>query len=493
MTSDGPGPPEPDDILEDDGPADVPAATPTDAVVEEPPVPAALKRRVDLTEGHLLHKIVLLAWPIVTASFLQWIEGVVDIKMVGQLGPEAIAAVGQSRSAIFTFMTVIFAVATGTQVLAARYMGERNHEGASEVARQAIILSVLFGAAIIPLGYVFSPTVLTMMGTEGVVHQAATDYMRVYFLGAIALMMNFMVISALRGAGDTLTPLWVLLIINSGNILFDWLLIFGVGPFPELGVKGAAWAVVMSRTIGAIIQLWIVSSGRFAIQMPLIARWRADLALWGKMFYIGVPSSIEGFTRNLAFLVVFWILNQTDAGRLAVAGYTVSMQMRMFGVMFGLALMSAAMTAVSQNMGADDPKRAERSGWAVTWISVAATGLMALVFISLSPWLIRFFTDDPEAVKWGIIALVTLSVALPFTGASMGFAGALRGAGDTLSPLYVSLIFVSIVGPGLAYILTVVLGFGPIGAWVGLSTAWIMQALTVGTIFRRGKWKQIEL
>lgn len=470
-----------------------PAATPTNGVAEEPAVPAAAARRVDLTEGNLIRKIALLAWPIVAASFLHWVEGVVDIRMVGELGPEAIAAVGQSRSAIFTFMTIIFAVATGTQVLAARYMGERNPKRASDVTRQAIILSVLFGGAVVPLGYVFAPGVVALMGATGEVHQAATDYMRVYFIGAVPLMLNFMVISALRGAGDTLTPLWVLLGINSGNILFDWLLIFGVGPFPELGVVGAAWAVVISRTCGALVQLWIVSSGRFAIQMPLLARWRADLALWGKMFYIGVPSSIQGFTRNFAFLIVFWILNQTDAGRMAVAGYTVSMQLRMFGVMFGLALMSAAMTAVSQNMGADATRRAERSGWTITWISIAATGMMALVYIGLAPWLIRFFTDDPETIRWGILALVTLSVALPFSGASMGLTGALRGAGDTLSPLYVSLIFVTGVGPGLAYLLCVTLDYGPLGAWIGLSIAWTMQAFVIGWIFKRGRWKQIEL
>lgn len=493
MTADGP-----DGLASSDNPQDEHAAAAippaADGVAEEPPVLArGIGRRVDLTEGRLLRKIVLLSWPIVTASFLDWVMGVADIKMVGSLGPAAIAAVGQSRSAIFTFMTIIFAIATGTQVLCARYMGERDPERASDVTRQAIILSVLFGLAIIPLGYFFSPRVVDMMGARGVVHDAATGYMRVYFFGAISLMLNFMVVSALRGAGDTLTPLWVLLGINSGNILFDWLLIFGIGPFPELGVEGAAWAVVISRSIGALVQLWIVSSGRFAIQMPLIARWRADLSLWGKMFYIGVPSSIQGFTRNLALLVVFWILNQTDAGRLAVAGYTVSMQLRMFGVMFGLALMSAAMTAVSQNMGADDPERAERSGWAVTGISAAATTIMAAMFVTLSHWLIRFFTDDPETIRWGVLALVTLSAALPFSGASMGFSGALRGAGDTLSPLYVSLIFVSGVGPGLAYLLTVVLDFGPMGAWMGLTVAWIMQAIVIGMIFRRGRWKTIEL
>ncbi len=470
------------------------AATPMNGVSEEPAVSTdGIKRRIDLTDGNLLHKIALLAWPIVAASFLKWVEGVVDIRMVGTLGPEAIAAVGQSRSAIFTFMTIIFAVATGTQVLTARYMGERNPDQASEVARQAVILSVLFGVIIVPAGLLFSPNVVSAMGATEDVHDAATIYMRIYFLGAIALMINYMVTSALRGAGDTLTPLWILTGINVGNILFDWLLIFGIGPFPRLGVAGAAWAVVISQTGGAVVMLWMVNSCRYAIKMPLIAQWQTRLDLWGKMFYIGIPSSIQGFTRNLAFLFIFWILNQTEPGQIAIAGYTVSMQLRLFEIMIGLALMSAAMTAVSQNMGAGDEKRAEESGWTITGISVAVATIMALVYIVFSSPLIRFFTYDPETVKWGRLALVTLSIALPFTGASMGLAGALRGAGDTLSPLYVSLVFVSVLSPILAYLLGITLDYGPLGTWIGLTIAWSLQAFAIAWIFKRGKWKQIEL
>jgi len=474
--------------LTDPAPQDAPA--PEDATAE---IPEAADRRVDLTQGHLLRSIVLLSWPMVTASFLQWVMGTVDIKMVGNLGPAAIAAVSQSREAIFTFMTVVFAVATGTQVLTARFMGKGNRAGAADVTRQAVILAVIFGALVAPLGYLFSEPLLALLGAKGVVLAEGTGYMRAFFFGTVAFMLNFMVFAALRGAGDTLTPLYVLLGINSGNILFDWLLIFGVGPFPELGVAGAAWAVVISRTAGALLLLWILCCGRFAIHMPLIDRWRIDLSLWGKMFYIGVPSSIQGFTRNFAFLLLFSILNQTDAGRMAVAGYGISVQIRMFAVMFGLALMSATMTAVSQNMGADDPKRAERSGWTVTWIAVAAMGAMAVVLVTLSRPLIGFFTDSLETIHWGVIALVTLSASLPFSGGSMALSGALRGAGDTLSPLWASLIFTTGVGPATAYLLAIPVGMGPLGAWIGLSAAWAMQSLMVAWLFRRGKWKQIEL
>ncbi len=459
----------------------------------EPEPAPAITRRVDLTQGHLLRQIALLSWPIVTASFLQWAMGVVDIKMVGTLGPAAIAAVGTSREAIFTFLTLVFAVATGAQVMTARYMGEHNPRRAADVCRQAIILALIFGVVLAPAGYLLADNLLAALGAKGETLAEGTRYMQVFFLGTIPLLVGFMLTSSLQGAGDTLTPLYVLVGIVAANILLNWMLIFGIGPFPALGVVGAAWGTVIARSAAGVCLLWVVTSGRFALHVPLIDRWRVDLSLWGKMFYIGVPSSIEGFARNMGFLALFWILNQTEAGRMAVAGYTISVQIRMFGVMFGLALMSAAMTAVSQNMGARDSVRAEKSGWTITRISAATMGLLALGSILLAKPLISFFTGNPETIHWGVISLIVLSLSLPFTGLSMGCAGSLRGAGDTLSPLYATLIFTTCVGPGLAYLITVVMDAGPIGAWIGLAVGTLLQSLMVAWIFRRGRWKQIEL
>ena len=459
----------------------------------EPEPSPAVTRRVDLTRGNLLRQIAFLSWPIVAASFLQWLIGVVDIRMVGILGPAAIAAVGTSREAIFTFLTLIFAVATGAQVMTARYMGQQDPERAADICRQAIILSLIFGVILAPAGYLLAGHLLNALGARGETLTDGTLYMQVFFLGTIPLLLGFMLTSSLQGAGDTLTPLYVLVGVVITNILLNWLLIFGIGPFPALGVVGAAWGSVIARTLGSAVLLWIIASGKFALHVPITNHWRIDLSHWRSMFYIGIPSSIEGFARNLGFLAVFWILNQTDAGRLAVAGYTISGQIRMFGVMFGLALMSAAMTAVSQNMGARDPSRAERSGWTITGVSAAAMGVMALVSILLAYPLIGFFTDNIDTIHWGVVSLIVLSLSLPFTGLSMGCSGSLRGAGDTMSPLYATVIFTSIFGPGLAYLMTVNFAMGPIGAWIGISAGTVLQALMVAWIFKRGKWKQIEL
>ncbi len=455
--------------------------------------PANSTRRVDLTQGSLLRGIVKLSWPIVAGAFLNWVMGVADIKMVGYLGPDAIAAVGTSRGAIFTLMAVIFALSTGTQVLVARYTGEGNHDKVANVARQAIILSIICGALLVPVGIFLSRPLLHALGAGGSVLDAGTAYTQAYMIGAVALMINFMITSALNGSGDTITPLLTLVFVNIANILFDWLLIFGVGPFPELGVPGAAWAVVISRTIASIVLLWVASSPRFSIGMSITSGWRIDLSAWRKMLYIGIPSSIQGFTRNLSYLMILWILNRTVEGMYAVAGYTLCGQIQMVAIMVGLAFMSAAMTAVGQNMGAGNPDRAYQSCWTVVKISVIASSLMAASIIVGGPWLIRFFTSDPEAVKWGQTSLTILSAVIPCIAAGMAFAGGLRGAGDTMSPLYASLICVTIIGPGLAYLFTVALGYGPTGTFYGLAIGIACQPIITGAIFQRGKWRTIKL
>ncbi len=466
-------------------------------VTPTPPSPQQGRRpvvgRVDLTQGSLLRGIVLLSWPIVAASLLNWLMGVADIKMVGYLGPDAIAAVGTSRGAIFTLMAVIFAISTGTQVLVAHYVGEGRADRVANVTRQAIICSIIFGALMVPLGLWLSEPLLASLGATGSVLRFGTAYMQAYFWGSVALMLNFMINSALRGAGDALTPLIILLGINVAHIGLEWALIFGVGPFPAMGVVGAAWAVVISRSVASLIMLGVVFSGRFAVAVPPLLPWKLDFATWGKMFYIGVPSSIQGFTRNLAYLLLLAILNRTEGGMYAVSGYTICGQIQMIGVMVGLALMSVAMTAVGQNMGAGHPGRAERSGWTVAGVSALCGAVLAAGFIIFGRRLIGFFSQDPQAVSWGVISLGILSMVLPFTMIGMAFSGGLRGAGDTLSPLWASLICTSGLGPALAYLLAVTLERGPTGAWIGLAIAIIAQAFVVATLFKRGKWKTIKL
>lgn len=463
-----------------------PVSTPVTS--ETPP-----KGRVDLTQGNLLRGIVLLSWPIVTGAVLNWIMGVADIKMVGNLGPSAIAAVGQAQAVVFTVMFLIFAVATGTQVLVARYTGACEPERAAAVTRQSIIISFLAGIPMIPVGLLVARPFLAMLGAQGDVLEQGTIYTHAMFWGTVGMMLNFMIASALQGAGDTLTPLLMLVWINIAHIAIEYCLIFGIGPFPRMGVAGAGWAVVISRGLAALVMLWVVTSGRFAVKLPWRGPWRIDWSIWGKMFYIGTPSSMQGLVRNGGFMLLVAILNHTSAGEYAVAGHTTAGQWSFLGILIGLAMMTAAMTAVGQNMGAKNPERAERSCWSVVQISSVTSAAVAALCIVFARPLIGFFTDDPQALFWGYWALIYIALSLPFATVSMAFSGALRGAGDTMSPLWATLVGTLAIGPLVAWVLALHTSVGPAGVWIGMAISMVAQALFTGIIFKRGRWKKIEI
>jgi len=462
--------------------------------VSTPVTPESLRRgRIDLTQGHLLRGIVQLSWPIVSGAVLNWIMGVADIKMVGRLGPSAIAAVGQSQAIIFTVQFVVFAIATGTQVLVARYTGAKEPDRVTEVTRQSIILSVLAGVPLIPVGLLVSRSLLSLLGATGEVLDDGTIYCHAMFWGSVGMMLNFLLASSLQGAGDTLTPLWMLIWINIAHIAIEYCLIFGVGPFPRLGVAGAGWAVVISRGVAALVMLWVVCSGRFAVKVPWRGPWRIHWPTWGKMFYIGTPSSMQGLVRNIGYAALIAIMNRTRAGEFAVAGHVTAGQWSALGIFVGLAMMTAAMTAVGQNMGAKNPQRAERSCWSVVNISSVTSTALALLCIVFARPLVSFFTDDPQAMYWGHWALVYIAISLPFATISMKYSGALSGAGDSYSPLWATLVGTLAIAPALGWYLALHLDVGPAGVWIGMAVSMLAQAVFTGLVFKAGKWKKIEL
>lgn len=475
------------DIVTEGAEAIRPSVT-TPVTPETPP-----RGRVDLTQGHLLRGIVLLSWPIVTGAILNWVMGVADIKMVGALGPDAIAAVGQAQGVIFTIMFIIFAVATGTQVLVARYTGAREPERVAAVTRQCIIICFLLGLPMIPIGLLLARPFLGVVGAQGEVLHLGAVYTHAMFWGTIGMMLNFMVASSLQGAGDSLTPLLMLVWINIAHIGLEYCLIFGVGPFPRMGVAGAGWAVVISRGVAAAVMLWIVMSGRFAVKISWRGPWRIDREIWRKIFYIGTPSSMQGLIRNLGFLFLVAVLNHTAAAQFAVAGHTTAGQWSFLGILIGLAMMTAAMTAVGQNMGAKNPERAERSCWSIVHISAVTSAALGLLCILFARPLVAFFTDDPQALYWGHWALIYIAVSLPFATVSMAFSGALRGAGDTMSPMWATVVGTLVVAPGLGWLLALQIGIGPVGVWIGLVASMIAQALYTGIVFKRGRWRGIEI
>ena len=420
--------------------------------------------------------------------------GVADIKMVGSLGPQAIAAVGMASSAIFTFMVIIFAVATGTQVLVAQYTGQRDPAKVSSVARQSIIMTVLSTLLIItPLGCFFSDAILKAIGADAAVLAEASPYMRLMMLGLIFMMLNFILTSVLQGAGDTLTPLLILIGINIVHIFFNWLFIFGIGGCPKLGVEGAAVGVLISRGLGAAVAFWALTSGRFAVHVDWRQSWAIDLHVWGKTLFIGFPNALQGLARNLSFMILYKVLTLTAAGTAAVAAFTVAGNVRGISIMAGLAMMSAAMTVVGQNCGAKQIDRAETGGWWTTRVSMGFAVVAVAVYVIFAEGLMRIFTDDPTTVGIGIPALRILALGEPALVGGMALAGALRGAGDTWAPLWASLVSTSVVAPAIAYVLAIPFGLGPTGVWIGHVVGMTVGLVVLAMMFKSGKWKRLRV
>jgi len=466
--------------------------TPNHSEPEQHRTPAA--GRVDMTRGSLLRQTVYLSWPIVVGSLLQVAVGIADIKMVGVLGPEPIAAVGMARSVIFTLVALVFAVSTGVQVLVAQYSGQGDDVSADRVVKQGLVAATVITLAIItPVGTIFSESILRLLGANQEVLVHGTPYLQIMFAGMLFLVLSFVITAALQGAGDTLTPLILLLAANALNIVLNYLLIFGVGPFPRLGVPGAAVATLVARILTTSAGLAVLISGRFAVALRVRASWALQWQLIGKIFYLGIPAAIQGFTRNIAFMLIIKILWLTVAGVYAVSAWTVAGQIRGVTIMVGLAFMAAATTAVGQNVGANDYERAESAGWLSAKLAAGLSVVAALTYALLAGVLMQLFTDDSRVIAVGVQALVILAISEPFLTGGMSLSGSLRGAGDTYMPLYISLICTSVLAPLAAFVLAILLGLDTLGVWLGFDLATIAQFGLLAWKFADGYWKNLRV
>ncbi len=459
-----------------------------------PATPPVSPRGVDMTRGPLLGKVVRLAWPMVVTGLLHITVSIADVVMVGKLGSDAIAAVGFSRGIIFILVSMVTAVATGMQVLVAQFRGAGDRAGMEDTVRQGLLLSVPLSVLVIsPVGVLASGAMMRALGATEPVLAAGVPYLQCLFAGLLLLVLSYVLVAALQGAGDTITPLKLLLLGNIVNIAANYVCIFGVGPIPAMGVLGAAVGTLVARGMIALVLVGIIFSGRFIIHVRWRGPWRLRRELIKRIFVIGLPAGLEEILRNIGFMTIIKILTMTSAGMFAIAAFTVAGQIRMVGIMIGLSLMGAAMTAVGQNCGAGELDRARRSAWITAAFAAAVSTAMALTYALLRYKLIMLFNTEPDVIRIGAEALLLLAFSEPFITASMSLAGALRGAGDTWSPLYVTAATFAALGPVVCYLLGIVGGLETAGVWLGLNLSVVVGFVVLAWHFRRGKWMHLRV
>jgi putative MATE family efflux protein len=412
--------------------------------------------------------------------------GIVNVFWVAHLGKEATATVGITEG----LLTMVFAVAMGlsmaTTATVARRIGEKDHSGASVAAVQSIILGVV---ASIPVGIaaiIFAPQLLTLMGASEGVIAAGTGYARIILGGNVVIMQLFVINAVFRGAGDASIAMRVLWIANVINLVLDPCLIFGLGPFPELGVTGSAIATTIGRGIGVVFQLWVLFRRRGRINIEWSA-FRLDVEVMTRMVRISLGGMFQFLVATASWLGLVRIV--AVFGDAALAGYTVALRIIIFALLPSWGMSNAAATLVGQNLGAGKPDRAERSVWVTGLANMCFLGLVAITFIIFAEPLIGIFTTDPAVVPYGVSCLRFISYGYIFYAYGMVMVQSFNGAGDTNTPTVINLCCYWLFQIPLAYSLAIPFGFGAKGVFVAITISESLLAVVSVLVFRRGKWK----
>jgi MATE family, multidrug efflux pump len=446
--------------------------------------------RQDLTEVPIGRAVVLLAVPMVLEMVMESVFAVVDVFFVGRLGADAVATVGITES----LMTLIYAVAIGLSIGAtatvARRIGEKDHDGAARAAVQSIALGLLGAAVIGVTGAVFAPQLLSAMGASEEVIRRGSGFSRVMLGGSGTVLLLFLVNAIFRGAGDAAIAMRVLWFANALNIVLGPCLIFGLGPFPELGVTGAAIATTIGRGSGVLVQLYHLASGRSRIVLTGL-QIRADRHVMAGILRLSGMGMFQNFIGTASWIGLVRIL--TGFGSAAVAGNTIGIRIIIFALLPSFGVSNAAATLVGQNLGAGKPDRAEAAVWRAGWYNTVALSLVGVTFLLFAPQLIGIFSSDPEVIPYGVRCLRIVAAGFLFYGYGMVLTQSFNGAGDTKTPTLINLFCLWMLEIPLAWLLAHPLGFGPTGVFTAVSVAFSALAVISAAIFKQGWWKETRV
>jgi len=440
----------------------------------------------DYTAGSLGRGIVLLAIPMVLEMGMESIFAVVDVFWVSRLGPDAVATVGLTESIMTLVYTAAMGLSIGVAAVVARRIGERRPDAASEAAVQGIALGLGVAAVVAAVGITLAPRLLAVMGASPAVTAIGSGYTRMLLGGSATVLLLFLINAIFRGAGDAAIAMRVLWLANAINILLGPCLIFGLGPFPRLGVTGAAVATTIGRGTGVLYQLYRLTRGdaRVAVQRAHVALRPALMANLVRLSGSGTFQVLVGTASYVGLVRIM-----STFGSAALAGYTISIRILVFALLPSWGLSNAAATMVGQSLGAGKPERAERAAWLAAGYNMAVLGAVGLLFIAFAGPIVGVFTRDPVALPTGALGLRTMSFGFVFYALGFVLTQAFNGAGDTWTPTWINLACFWLWEIPLAYLLALVWGFGPQGVFVAITVGYSTLALVSVVLFKRGRWK----
>ena len=440
----------------------------------------------DFTEGKLSRAILLLSIPAVLEMVMESVFVIVDIFFVSKLGANAVATVGITESMVTVIYAIAIGLGTATTSMVSRRIGEKKPDAASVAALQAIITGVIISVLIGLPGALFSKHLLGLMGASKPIIDSMSGYTRIMLGGNIVIMMLFIINAIFRSAGDAAVAMKVLWIGNIINIVLDPCLIFGLGPFPHLGVTGAAVATTIGRGTAVLFQFWLLFFGKKRIQLSakhFTVNFRIMMKLM-KLSFGSIGQNLIGTTSWIALVRIISIF-----GSEAVAGYTIAMRIIGFTILPSWGLSNAASTLVGQNLGAKKPERAERSVWATALVNMILLSIIGLILVIFPETFIRIFIDNENVIKSGVLGLRIVSIGFIAYGLGMVLVNSFNGAGDTSTPLKINIFAFWFVEIPLAWLMAIKAGLNEEGVFIAIVVAESLMTLISWIVFRRGKWK----
>lgn len=447
----------------------------------------------DYTKGNVKVAILLLSVPMILELSLESVFAVVDIYFVGHLpnANVAVATVGLTEAVISLIYTLGIGLSTGATAIVARRVGEKDFKEASKSGAQAITVSFLISVVVAFLGVYFASDILALMGAQPEVITEGTIFAQIIFASSPAIILLFLINGIFRGAGDAAMAMRSLWIASLINIVLCPLLIYGYGPFPELGLMGAAIATAIGRTSGVVYQCYHLFAKSRTIKI-YNNYFKPNFEIISSLLNISMPAMLQFFIQSGSWIVLTYLVSITGSTD-ASAGYQIAIRNLVFFILPAWGLSNAAATLVGQNLGAKQPDRAQESVLLTTKYNVIFMSLVTVLFVFFSDFIISLYTEDRIILEYGSQALKIMGLGFIFYGVGMVMIQSLNGAGDTKTPTWINVFCFWVIQIPLAWLLAVHFKLGPIGAFIAIPSAEVVLACLAFYFFKKGKWKTVKV
>jgi len=416
----------------------------------------------------------------------------IDIYVAGLISSEVQASIGFVGQFYFLNIIIANAISIGSLALITRTIGSGNFDKALEIVQQSLILSFFVGFALTATGLIFYREIITAAGFPPQIREMSETLLRIY---AFSLWPNYLLIvtnAVFRASGDIKKPLVTMLLVSTCNIIGNFVLVFGIFPFPRLGYRGIAFATAISVTLGMLINIGFFSRNPWK---PLFSRpWGISFEIVKKIVMIGWPAGLLQLAWNAGTIVLYNILGRLEhANIVALAALTNGLRIEAVIYLPAFALNMASSVIVGQNLGAKNSYRAEKAGWKIAYAGVVLMSIMALIIFIWAEWFASLLAKNPAVLEETTRYLRITMLSEPFLALSITLGGGLQGAGDTRGTMWIIVFAMWFIRLPLAYVLSIIMKYGAKGVWVAMLASLVIQGILMVWRFHRGRWKELKI